>query len=81
MTFVETILLIQQRGEKTLGSDTRFIITDKHRYMRGLDNPESAWKEDTEPGAPERAVGRGGEYYIWKRQELDDKPIILPEGT
>lgn len=70
MTYIETLLLIQQRGEKTLTQDTRAIITDKHRYLRQFDDPENAWKEDTEVGTPERHYGRSGEYYIWKRTEL-----------
>jgi hypothetical protein len=82
MTYLETLLLIESRGEKHLSADTRFIITDKHRYIRGLDTPESAWQEDPEPGAPERRYGRGGEYWVWKREELlPDPPAQFPEGT
>jgi hypothetical protein len=82
MNYLETLLLIQEREEKYLASDTRSIITDKHRYVRGLDAPESAWREDTEPGKPEKRFGRGGEYWVWKRDDApDDKPMILPEGT
>jgi hypothetical protein len=70
MTFLEVLLLTQTNGETILNQDTRFIITNKHRYLRGLNEPEDAWKEDVEPGAPEQTWGRGGSFYIWKRQEL-----------
>jgi hypothetical protein len=82
MTYIEMLLLIQERAEKSLAADTRFIITDKHRYVRDIDGGESPWQQDKEPGAPERRQGRGGEYWVWKREEiLPDPPAQFPEGT
>lgn len=82
MNYVDVLLLIESRGEKTLAQDTRAVITNVHRYTRGLDTDEGAWMEDMEPGAPEKKMGRGGAYYVWKREEAaDDKPLVLPEGT
>lgn len=69
MTFLEVILLIQQRGEKTLTHESRFLITETRRYIRDFDGGESPWREDLEPGKPEKMYGRGGEYYVWKRDE------------
>jgi hypothetical protein len=69
MTYIETLLLIQERGETVLNQDVRALITNQHRYIREIDQAESCWREDNEPGAPERHFGRGGEYYIWKRTE------------
>jgi hypothetical protein len=70
MTYLETLLLIENRGEITLGQDVRFIITNKHRYIRQIDTPENTWLEDTEPGKPEQHYGKEGMYYVWKRDEL-----------
>ncbi len=82
MTYIETLTLIQERKEKVLSQDTRFLITDQHRYVREIDTPESAWHEDTEPGKPEKKFGRGGEYWVWKRDELLPDPTVqFPEGT
>ena len=82
MTYLETLLLIDSRKEITLTQETRFIITNIHRYVRQLDTAEDAWMEDAQPGAPEKKFGRGGMYWAWKRQELpDDKPLVLPEGV
>lgn len=82
MTFLELLLLIEERGEKVLGAELNAMFTQQHRYLRELDTSDSSWKEDTEPGRPEKRWGRGGEYYIWKRDEApDDKPAQFPEGT
>jgi len=81
MTYLETLLLIDSRQEKVLAQESRFLITNAHRYIRQLDTAEDAWIEDTEPGAPEKKFGKGGEFWAWRRQELDDKPLQLPEGT
>jgi hypothetical protein len=70
MTYLEVLLLTQERGEHILAQGLRDVITDAHRYLRQLDDAESAWKEDTEPGAPEKKWGKSGPYYIWKREEL-----------
>lgn len=81
MTYLETILLIEERNERTLNQDVRFIITDKHRYIRRLDDGECTWHEDQEPGTPKEMYGKSGKYYIWVKKELDDKAIVIPEGT
>jgi hypothetical protein len=70
MTYIEVLLLTQERGERILAQGLRDVITDAHRYLRGLDEPADAWKEDTEPGAPEKRWGKSGEYFVWKREEL-----------
>lgn len=69
MTWLEMYQLIGERAEKVLSNETRFVITDKHRYIRVPESLVSNWREDTEPGAPERKLGRGGEYYVWRREE------------
>ena len=70
MTYVEVLLLIQSRGETTLTQETRFLITDQHRYLRLLDDSENTWHQDMEAGAPERHYGRGGETWGWKKTEI-----------
>ena len=69
MTYLELILLIQERQEKVLTDETYSLVTDKRHYIRQIDVPENEWKEDPEPGAPEKHFGRSGEFYIWKRSE------------
>lgn len=82
MTYMEILMLVQERGEHILGQDTRSLFTDKHRYLRDLDTPETAWREDPEKGAPEKRYGRSGSHYVWKREELlPDPPAQFPEGT
>jgi hypothetical protein len=71
MNYCEALLLIQERGEKFLGQDSRCMITDKHRYLR--DN--GVWTEDTEPGTPERRFSRGGENWVWNRTEVNPPTI------
>lgn len=67
MTYVEVLLLIQKREETVLTQETQYIISNKHRYLRSVDVLD--WQEDAEPGVPELHFGRGGSYYIWKRDE------------
>ena len=81
MTYIEMLLMVEQSGEATLAQDVRFLITEKHRYIRQLDTPEDAWTQDTEPGAPVEKYTRSGLEWIWKRQELPETPLPLPEGT
>lgn len=82
MNYLETLLLIESRHETILAQDIHSLVTNQHRYLRGFDTPESAWQEDQEPGAPEKRHGRGGEYWVWKRQELlPDPPAQFPKGT
>ena len=81
MNFLEVLILIQGRGEKILAQDVNPLITDKHRYLRAQETA-SPWKQDLEPGAPEKRWGKGGEYWVWKRkEELPDPPAQFPEGT
>jgi hypothetical protein len=72
MTYIEMLLLIEEKQEHTLAHNVSSLITEKRRYLRADD---ATWAEDAEPGAPERRVGRGGEYFVWVRPELP-----LPEG-
>lgn len=65
MNYLQLLLLIEQNKEKHLASDSRSIITDKHRYIKEVSS--GSWYEDKEPGMPERRHGRGGEYYVWLR--------------
>lgn len=69
MTYVEILLFIQGQGDNVLAQGINDIITKHRRYLR-VPGEVSSWKEDTEPGAPEEKFGRGGKYYIWKREEL-----------
>jgi hypothetical protein len=70
MTFIETLLIIQQRDEKILTQEVSSIITDQHRYFREPgENDEGPWQQDLLPGAPERHYGRSGEFWTWKRDE------------
>lgn len=64
MTYLDVLMLAQERGEHFLNQDSDSLITNKHRYFRQEDNGE--WMEDKEPGAPEARWGRGGQYYAWK---------------
>jgi hypothetical protein len=70
MTYLDILLLIEERKERALAQEPRFIITDKHRYIRQLDDPESAWQQDMEPGAPKEMYGKSGKYFIWEKTEL-----------
>jgi hypothetical protein len=72
MTYIEMLLRIEERQERTLAHNVHSVITDKHRYLR----VDGAWVEDTEEGAPEKRVGRGGEFYVWVRPE----PPATEEG-
>jgi hypothetical protein len=47
MTYAEILMLTVERNETILNQDLSSVITNSHRYLRGLDDPESAWKEDT----------------------------------
>jgi hypothetical protein len=81
MTYIEMLLMVEQSGEATLAQDVRFLITEKHRYIRQLDAPEGCWMQDTEPGAPEKRYTRSGLEWIWKREELPETPLPLAENT
>jgi len=65
MTYLEVLLLIQERQEKILSQDMQALITDQHRYLRDSSTSDSPWQEDPEPGKPEQRFGRGGCYYVW----------------
>lgn len=73
MTYIELLLFVQERGEKILGQDIRSLITDKHRYIRDLE--QESWFEDKEPGSPEKHTTRSGEIWVWKRQELPPEEV------
>jgi hypothetical protein len=70
MTYIELLMLIQERKETSLSQDVRCIITDKHRYIK-----EVGWTEDTEPGAPEKHYDRSGLRWIWKKTEIAKETI------
>jgi hypothetical protein len=72
LTYIEMLLLIEEKKERTLAHNVNSLITEKRRYLRADD---ASWAEDAIAGAPERRVGRGGEFYVWVRAE---EP--MPEG-
>jgi hypothetical protein len=65
VNYSETLLLIEDRQEKILAQDIRSLITNCHRYLRGINGE---WSQDLEPGAPEEKYTRGGVVWIWKRE-------------
>jgi hypothetical protein len=50
MTFIEVLLLIQERGEKILHDKTFSIQTDKFLYTR---TSEGIWEQKSLPPTPE----------------------------
>jgi hypothetical protein len=71
MTYLEIILLIQERKETVLTEEVSSVITNSHHYIR----QSGEWVEDMEPGAPEKHFGRSGEYYVWVKA-IEDSPSI-----
>lgn len=65
MTYIEMILLLEGRGEKTLSQDISSLITNKHRFLRS----QEGWSEDMVPGFPESRQAKGGTVWIWKNKE------------
>jgi hypothetical protein len=66
MNFLETIMLIEERKEKTLAYAHEYLITDKHRYLHLGAND---WQEDTYPGGPKEVYTRGGKTFVWERAD------------
>ena len=65
MTYLDTLLLIEERAENILAQDSRTLITNTRRYLRTDGN----WAEDLLPGTVEKRYTKGGEQYYWKRTE------------
>lgn len=65
MTFVETLLLIEERKETILFQDSTQLITAQHRYHR-IDNN---WTENATPGIATPHYGKEGMFYSWQTIE------------
>lgn len=53
MTYLELILLLDERGEKVIHDRAKSIQTDKFQYQRG---PDGTWVQQELPPAPENPL-------------------------
>jgi hypothetical protein len=68
MTYMDVLLLIQERQEKVLAQDSTSLTTTTRHYLR----VNGEWQEDPTPGAPAQRYGRSGTYWVWETLSLPD---------
>ncbi len=68
MTFIEVLLLIEQRGEKMVSDKIHSIQTDKHLYERGTDG---VWVEKQLPPPPVETIQL--DYEVPKAETIKGK--------